>query len=416
MSNRDLNDTPSHHVSYNLDEELQDAITPSPVHSRRRAKHAHLAPRQSGRHTRPPEYYVPEDYRHPKSHLTYCLAASTQHYEPQSYKEAVTCSDAALWQVAIDSELASLAENETWTITSLPGGRKPVGSKWVFKIKLKADGSVARYKGRVMAKGYSQIPGVDYDDTFSPVVKLTTLRLFVALAAVHDFELEQLDVKTTFLYGKLQEDIYMEVPEGVPIPADISRPVCHLKKTIYGLKQSPRAWYSRIDAYLQALGYVSIHADSNVYIKREGTNFVAVAVYVDDIIVMSNSLRMIHTLKGQLSSEFQMTDAGALQYCLGMQLVRDRKAGTIFLHQSKYARQILERYEMQNSKPAATPVEQNTKYTAQVGALPEDEYDEVADYPSRNGSLMHLTIGTRPDLSFSSGLASRFVSNPQLST
>lgn len=198
----------------------------------------------------------------------------------------------------------------------------------------------------------------------------------------------------------------MQVPAGVPIPHSLPNPVCKLKKTMYDLKQSPRAWYSRIDQYLQALGYVSINADSNVYIKREGLEFLALAIYVDDIIVMSNSHRMIFNLKEQLGREFKITAGGALVYCLGMQLQRDRKNGTMFLHQTKYANQILERYEMNYCKPIATPIEQNVKYVALIGPIPEEDEAEVQEYSSKSGSIMHLMIGSRPDLSFSSGLTS----------
>lgn len=267
----------------------------------------------------------------------------------------------------------------------------------------------------MVAKGYSQIPGIDFDDTFSPVVKLTTLRMFIALAAVKNLELEQLDVTTAFLYGNLEEEIFMQVPQGVTVPADLPRPVCRLQKTLYGLKQSPRAWYSRIDTYLKELGFGSLNADSNVYIKQEDVNFLALAIYVDDIIILSSSWRMIFELKEHLRKAFKITNAGALTFCIGMQLQRDRSAGTIFLHQNKYVKQILDRCGMTNCKHAATPVEQNTKYLAQVGDVPERDLAYVEEYPSMNGSVMHLIVGTRPDLAFSSGLSSRFVSKPNRS-
>lgn len=363
VSNRSLFDSPSAGSLNFKEPEIVIPSAPPEGQHKRHAKHAHLEPRYSSRPHKPPDTYVPEDFRHPKSHLTYCLAANTVLYEPSTYEDALSCPDAEHWHAAIQSELASLYENNTWTIDSLPADRKQVGSKWVFKIKLKADGSIARYKAKVVAKGYSQIPGVDYNDTFSPVVKLTTLRMFVALAAVNNLELEQLDVTTAFLYGNLQEEIFMQVPPGVPIPAGTPRPVCRLQKTLYGLKQSPRAWFERIDTYLQELGYASLHADSNAYVKQEGTNFLALAIYVDDIILLSSSMRMIYELKEQLRRTFKITEAGALAYCLGMQLLRNRTAGTIFLHQHKYALQILARYGMSECRPIATPVEQNVKYT-----------------------------------------------------
>lgn len=417
VRNRALYESLISHVSFDMDvmhaaEEAESQQ--QTAQQRRKQKHAHLEPRSSSRVRKPPDYWEPDDFRHPKSHLTYCLAAYLKAFEPQTYEEALACPDAKLWQKAIDSELASLYENKTWSLTSLPAHRKAVGSKWVFKLKLRADGSIDRYKARVVAKGYSQIPGVDYEDTFSPVVKLTTLRLFVALAAVGDYELEQLDVTTAFLYGNLQEEIYMTVPSGVDIPRSLRNPVCKLHKSLYGLKQSPRAWYSRIDSYLKSIAYANINVDSNVYIKRERTEFLALAIYVDDIIIMSNSVRMIEGLRQQLSRAFKITAGGPLAFCLGMQLLRNRKDGTIFLHQTKYAQEILVRYGMSSCKPISTPVEQNTKYYAQVGDIPAEDVEKVQQYPSKNGSIMHLMIGSRQDLAFSSGLTSRFVSNPNL--
>lgn len=264
----------------------------------------------------------------------------------------------------------------------------------------------------MVAKGYSQVPGLDFEDTFSPVVKMPTLRILVALAAAHDYELEQLDVKTAFLYGQLQEEIYMQVPRGISFPVTSSPTVCRLKKSIYGLKQSPRAWFSRIDTFLKSLGYASLHLDGNVYIKREGKRLLVLAIYVDDIVIMHNSPTMVTTLKGQLSAEFKITSGGQLAFCLGLQFLRNRAQGTIFMHQFKYSKQILERYGMQDAKPISTPMEQNLKLTAHVGDVPDEDLELVAAYPSENGSLMHLMVESRPDLGFTVGTHSQFLSNP----
>ena len=165
---------------------------------------------------------------------------------PQTITEALARPDVHHWQVAIDAELQSLEKNKTWKLTSLPPNRKPISSKWVFKIKTHADGTIDKYKARLVARGFTQVQGIDYSETFSPVVKLNSIKVLLALATQYNLEIHQLDVKTTFLNGYIDEDIYMSLPERVIAPSNM---VCKLIKSLYGLKQSSRAWYMRFDTY-----------------------------------------------------------------------------------------------------------------------------------------------------------------------
>jgi hypothetical protein len=169
-----------------------------------------------------------------------------------------------------------------WIITSLPYNRKPISSKCIFKIKTHADGTIDKYKARLVARGFTQIQGVDYFETFSPMVKLNSIKILLALATQYDLEIHQLDVKTAFLNEHIEKDIYMSIPEGLPSNPDL---VCKLVKSLYGLKQSSRAWYMRFDTYLILQGYQRLEADANIYIKRESDDgFTIITVYVDDVL------------------------------------------------------------------------------------------------------------------------------------
>ena len=215
---------------------------------------------------------------------------------PQTIKEALERPDAQKWQDAINIELNSLKKNKTWKLTPLPSNRTPISSKWVFKIKTNADGTIDKYKARLVARGFSQVQGIDYTETFSPVVKLNSIKVLLALATQYNFEIHQLDVKTTFLNGNLDEEIYMSLPDGLPTPSN-PQLVCKLAKSLYGLKQSSRAWYQRLDSYLLLQGYTRLESDANIYIKRENDQgFTILTVYVDDCIVVSNKAALIHEI------------------------------------------------------------------------------------------------------------------------
>jgi transposase InsO family protein len=334
--------------------------------------------------------------------------------DPVTYAKAMSRDDHGQWQAAMESELDSIHRTGTWTLTDLPKGRQPIGCKWVYKIKRKADGSVDRYKARLVAKGFSQKEGVDYKETFAPVAKFTSIRLLLALAAREDYEIHQMDVKTAFLHGDLDVDIYMRQPEGFVEPGK-ERLVCHLKKSLYGLKQASRAWYHKIDAALSILGFTALASDHCIYMARDDQLVTFIVLYVDDLLLISNSLTQLTDVKRNLSKSFEMTDLGEVQYILGLQITRDRAARTLSLSQAEYTRRVVERYGMNNSKHFPTPLATGALLTTKdcpAVIPPTPTLLSGYTYASIVGALMYAMLGTRPDLAFAVGSLSRFNNNP----
>ena len=286
--------------------------------------------------------------------------------EPKSVEEALSGKHSEQWREAMNSEYASLLKNGTWELVSPPEGTNIVGSRWVLKVKRDERGSVDRYKARLVAQGYSQTKGVDYDEVFSPVARNTSIRTLLALANSHDLEIHQMDVKTAFLNGSLDCDIYMSQPEGFVNP-DRPGHVCKLKKSIYGLKQSARCWNATLDQYLKSAGYRKSNADGCIYIKtvqetNGQINFVILGVYVDDIVQVSNNTDLLKAEKAALCKKFEMVDQGDIRYLLGMLIKRDRKSKTLTISQQAYLEKIVKKFGMENSKPVSTPLEPGKKF------------------------------------------------------
>jgi len=281
-----------------------------------------------------------------------------------------------------------------------------IGCKWVYKVKRKSDGTVERYKARLVAKGFKQRYGIDYEDTFSPVVKAATIRLILSIAATHGWTLRQLDVQNAFLHGLLDEEVYMDQPPGY---ADNSHPtyVCKLDKAIYGLKQAPRAWYARLCGKLVSLGFVPSKADTSLFYLNKGGYTVFVLVYVDDIIVASSSDEVAKTLLSDLQKDFALKDLGDLHYFLGMEVKRDKDGLT--LSQTRYAKDILARSGMSKCKPVDTPLPSTQKLNIEDGTKLGAE--DSTRYRSVVGALQYLTL-TRPDISFSINKACQFLHEP----
>ncbi|KAL0421379.1 UNVERIFIED_CONTAM: Retrovirus-related Pol polyprotein from transposon TNT 1-94 [Sesamum latifolium] len=224
------------------------------------------------------------------------MCASVDIDEPATYEEAVTSPNANEWITAMKEEMSSMAKNNVWELVDLPAGRKTIGNKWVLKVKRKADGSIDKFKARLVAKGYTQREGIDYEETFSPVVRFASVRLILAIVAHLDLELFQMDVKTAFLNGELDEEIYMDQPEGFQEMGQ-KRKVCHLKRSIYGLKQSSRQWYYRFHRAITSIGFTMVEEDHCVYVKRSEKNFMILSLYVDDILLAGNNMEMIVALR-----------------------------------------------------------------------------------------------------------------------
>ncbi|KAL0537088.1 hypothetical protein IC582_026058 [Cucumis melo] len=329
----------------------------------------------------------------------FCLFGDS---EPLNFEEA---SQNDKWKIAMDEKIKAIKKNDTWELSTLPNGKKAVGVKWVFKIKRNEKGEVERYKARLVAKGYSQRKGIDYDEVFAPVARLETIRLLIALATQNNWKIFQMDVKSAFLNGYLEEEVYLEQPPGYCVKGQEDK-VLKLKKALYGLKQAPRMWNSRINKYFLDNGYLRCPYEHSLYIKVNGHgDILVVCLYVDDLIFTGNCASMFEDLKNAMTQEFEMTDIGLMSYYLGIEVKQSEEG--IFISQERYTREILEKFNMMNSKPVATPIETGTKLSK------HEEGDDVdpSYFKSLVGSLRYLTC-TRPDILFSVGLVSRFMESP----
>ncbi|GJY78750.1 ribonuclease H-like domain-containing protein, partial [Tanacetum coccineum] len=235
--------------------------------------------------------------------------------EPTTYDEAIRNPK---WIESMNNEIEALLRNNTWTVCDLPKGRKPVGSKWLWKIKFKSTGEIERYKSRVVAKGYSQREGFDYSETFSPVVKMSTVRCMLNVAICNGWDLFQLDVNNAFLYGDLTEEVYMTLPPGFD---NQNGKVCRLNKSLYGLKQAPRQWNAKLTMTLVENGFVQSKYDYSLFTKTSGDMVLMLLVYVDDIVITGNDNSEIGKFKEMLKSKFQIKDLGNLKYFLGIEVI-----------------------------------------------------------------------------------------------
>ncbi|KAL0391273.1 UNVERIFIED_CONTAM: Retrovirus-related Pol polyprotein from transposon TNT 1-94 [Sesamum latifolium] len=299
------------------------------------------------------------------------MCASVDIDEP-TYEEAVTSPNANEWITAMKEEMSSMAKNNVWELVDLPAGRKTIGSKWVLKVKRKADGSIDKFKARLVTKGYTQREGIDYEETFSPVVRFASVRLILAIVAHLDLELFQMDVKTAFLNGELDEEIYMDQPEGFQEMGQ-KRKVCRLKRSIYGLKQSSRQWYYRFHRAITSIGFTMVEEDHCVYVKRSEKNFMILSLYVDDILLAGNNMEMIVATQKWLSSTFEMKDMGEAEYIVGVKIHRDRSKKLLSLSQETYIKRIIERFRMHNANPVDTPMDKSCVLSKELCPKTEEE-------------------------------------------
>jgi len=278
-------------------------------------------------------------------------AMFTQCQDPISFDDARKNSK---WRDAMDAEIKAIERNETWELTDLPKGARKIGVKWVFKTKYNEKGAVDKYKARLVAKGYSQQYGVDYREVFAPVARWDTIRTILALAALKSWCVYQLDVKSAFLHGELNETVFVSQPLGYE-KNGAEQKVYKLKKALYGLKQAPRAWYSRIDSYFKREGFIKCPSEHTLFVKTgsKGTILI-VSLYVDDLIFTGNNERMFSDFKESMKKEFDMSDLGKMCHFLGVEVVQDAKG--IFINQARYTRNILERFDMRNCNDVHCPI------------------------------------------------------------
>ncbi|KAK8504798.1 hypothetical protein V6N12_063805 [Hibiscus sabdariffa] len=295
--------------------------------------------------------------------------------EPKTYQEAVASLDSEKWLEAMRTEMDSMSENQT-------------------------------YKGRLVAKGFRQIHGVDYDETFSHVAMFKSIRILLAVAAFHDYEIWQMDVKTAFLNGKLEEDVYMTQPEGFVTPEN-ARKVCKLQRSIYGLKQASRSWNLRFNEAIQEFGFIRNEDEPCVYKKFSGSIVSFLILYVDDILIIGNDIPTLQSIKTWLSSCFSMKD-------LGVKIYRDRSGRLLGLSQSTYIDKVLKRFSMEESKRGFLPMRHGISLSKEICPSTPQERERMSQIPYALaiGSIMYAMICTRPDLSYALSMTSRYQANP----
>ena len=341
--------------------------------------------------------------------ITEGLLSDDHTIEPKTLNEALASVHSREWKAATDSEYQSLIENDTWELVELPADRTAIRCKWVFKTKCGSDGTVDRYKGRLIAKGYAQRFGVDYDETFSPVVRFSSIRALLAVAVVNDMLVHQMDVVTAFLNGTLEEEIYMQQPEGYIQPGS-DHLVCKLKKSLYGLKQSPRCWNTTLTEFLESINFKRNVADPCIFVRMESGNPTIVAVYVDDLIVLTKALERMNGTKKSLAEQFKMKDLGEIHYyCLGINIQRNEDKKCFIMHQKQYILAVVEKYGLSEANTVATPADDN------VQLKKDDGISKVVDhtnYQSMVGSLLYASVATRPDITHAVGAVSKYCSKP----
>jgi hypothetical protein len=337
--------------------------------------------------------------------------------DPASYNEAMECADADKWMTAIHEEMSSLLKMNTWDVTELPPGRKAIGTKWVFKTKTNSAGEIVRYKARLVIQGFSQVEGIDFFETYAPVANIITVRTILAVATSLDWELEQMDVDTAFLNAPVEEEIYAAMPPGyVQHSPTGGRLVYRLRRSLYGLKQAPKNWNSVFNEWLvDQYGFKRSAVDTclYIYISSDGDKLLIVVVYVDDLIIATNSLEQLRHFKDSISSAFNMKDLGPLEHFLGVRITRDREHRRLTLDQTVYIKSIIEKFNMAEAKAVVTPSADGPLSAAMAPASPDDA-SFMAGVPYRNvvGSLLYAAVVTRPDISNAVREVSRFMHNP----
>lgn len=308
------------------------------------------------------------------------------------------------WRNAMKAEYEALIRNKTWELVPKTSHQNVVGCKWIFRIKYKVNGELDKYKARLVAKGFTQRPGIDFNSTFSPVVKPATVRLVLSIACQRQWGLHQLDVNNAFLQGQLEDEVYMQQPQGFE-STTYPNYVCKLRKAIYGLKQAPRAWFLSLSSFLLSYGFLGSKSDSSLFIYSKAGVLMYLLVYVDDIIVTGNNSMAVKRMIEALAVRFSIKDMGRLHFFLGVEVVH--KPDGLVLTQSKYISEILKKYNMHESKGVLSPMSSSLMLQVSDGSAPADtkQYREIL------GKLQYLSF-TRPDISFTVNKLSQYMHSP----
>lgn len=320
--------------------------------------------------------------------------------EPHSYNEAKGISE---WEKATSEEIAALHKKDAWELVQKPKNADLITCKWVYKLKKKADGTIDRFKARLIACGFSQQYGLDYKETFNPVARMVTIRVVISFAVCKGWNLWQLDVKNAFLYGELHRDIFMEQLHGFR-SKEYPNHVCRLKKALYGLKQAPRAWFGKIAQYLDPCGFKSSNVDPSLFIKKTSIVCTMILLYVDDMIITGDDNDEISSIRDVLSVRFDMKSLGEVRCFLGLEV---QKSDGVFVSQKGYAASLLNRFRMGESKAIATTMQPCLNLRKEEGKFLND----ATSFRQLVGSLLYLTI-TRPDIAYSVGVVAQLMDKP----
>lgn len=331
--------------------------------------------------------------------------------EPNCFEEAIKSPNAKKWKEAMLEEVKSLRENKTWYLCELPPGKKVIESKWVYKLKRRADGSIERFKARLVAKGYTQRKGYDYDETFAPVARLDSIRIILSLIAHFGLEMITVDIKTAFLYGRIEEELYMSQPRGF----EKQNLVCRLQRSIYGLKQAPRVWNNCFVAFLNRFGLKQLLSDPCVFrsVGNEANKLLLMAIYVDDCLIGCSEKQLLDEVVEAMRTRFEVKTTDASMF-LGLHIVRDQRESSIYIDQTLYINQIVQRFGLDTAKAINNPIEISQKLVkagtvdGKDGALVEVPYRQAI------GSLLYAAIGTRPDIAFAVSVVSRYCEAPRV--
>ncbi|KAM6584466.1 hypothetical protein CsatB_011468 [Cannabis sativa] len=329
---------------------------------------------------------------------THC---NTETKEPGSVEEALSHPG---WNKAMQSENKALKDNHTWVLVPPKPDQNLIGNKWVFREKLNSDGSHQRFKARLVAKGFHQRPGIDFGETFSPVIKATTVRIILTIAVTRGWEIKQLDINNAFLNGTLKEEVYMLQPQGFEEPGK-EHYVCKLNKSLYGLKQAPRAWFDKLKSTLASWNFKNSKSDTSLFFYKHGTDVIFVLIYVDDIVVTGNNNNKLKGFISELNRRFTLKDLGSLHYFLGIEVYRDVTG--LYLTQTKYIEDLLRRHNLTNLKPCPTPATAGRPMSITEGEL----LSNPTIYRSVIGGLQYLSH-TRPDISYAVNKLSQFLKAP----
>ncbi|CAK9827765.1 Retrovirus-related Pol polyprotein from transposon TNT 1-94 [Anthophora retusa] len=302
-------------------------------------------------------------------------------------------------------------ENRTWILVPRPKDKKVLTNKWVFKTKIKPDGEIEKYKARLVARGHTQKYGIDYEDIFAPVARYEIIRTLFAAAVNEQMHIHQMDVISAYVQGELHDEIYMEQPEMF---SKGENKVCKLLKPLYGLKQSGREWYRKLDRYIRDNDGKRTPADQCVYVFGKDEDRVILIIYVDDLLLASKNIEALNKIKSKFKTAFKIVDLGQVNNILGICVQREGTTGKIHLSQEKYIKELIKKFNMEEAKATHTPIESNTKITKEMGPTTEEERREMLHRPYRElvGGLIYLANATRPDIAFAASTLSRFCSDP----